>query len=785
MNNKKIYRPVIAATLSVIMVTGSVMPVFAADDTKKEENVYVNLQNDGSVDGVYVVNSYDLKKDQKITDYGDYSSVKNLSSDRSLKENGDKITVDAKKGKFYYQGNLDSASIPWTIDLTYELNGEEISPDDLAGKSGRLKIHLNIRKNEHADQDFFKNFLLQISVTLNTKHCKNIKTKGATEANSGDDKKVMYNIMAGQEKNLVIETEVKDFEMDPISISGVPMSFDIDSSQLDTGKLTDKTKKLKSGVSSLKEGANQVNEGSKAMKSGLLAYGQGVDAGYKGADTLFAGLSQLNLGVASYTNGVDQVASGAKQLEQKTQNLPILMGQMTSAVNQLKNGSSNLSNPSAWKQIEQGFSQMKSGLSKMKEGLQKMDSQGLAPMKVALSDGGQLKNGVENLETGISAAKMYSEKLNSVSSAYDQQTQTLGKIISNQKSTVVGSRTVKDGQTTKDTQKEEGTYTKDHTETKRETSTDENGNTVITVTNDIYMTKTDTVTNTVTKTKEVTESSKVEKTAELQSLYGSMKTNAAIFHAILDGNGSNPGLSTILTKLGSGTSQLKSDLYEGNSSMRAYLEILQKQMTGKGGLTDGVDTMMSGLSKLETSICGNQEKSVKNGISALDQGIGTLKTSTNSIPGQMNQLQNAIAQLSSGTSQLSKKSSNLTDGTKQLVYGASSLKNGSQTLASKTSSLNEGAQKLTDGTGKLYEGTKTFSNQTGNIDEQILDGIDQEISKLSGKDYKVKSFVSSKNKKISVVQFVMKTKGIEKKKETKKKETKKKETILDKLKNLF
>lgn len=356
MNNKKIYRPVIAATLSVIMVTGSVMPVFAADDTKKEENVYVNLQNDGSVDGVYVVNSYDLKKDQKITDYGDYSSVKNLSSDRSLKENGDKITVDAKKGKFYYQGNLDSASIPWTIDLTYELNGEEISPDDLAGKSGRLKIHLNIRKNEHADQDFFKNFLLQISVTLNTKHCKNIKTKGATEANSGDDKKVMYNIMAGQEKNLVIETEVKDFEMDPISISGVPMSFDIDSSQLDTGKLTDKTKKLKSGVSSLKEGANQVNEGSKAMKSGLLAYGQGVDAVYKGADTLFAGLSQLNPGVASYTNGVDQVASGAKQLEQKTQNLPILMGQMTSAVNQLKNGSSNLSNPSAWKQIEQGFS---------------------------------------------------------------------------------------------------------------------------------------------------------------------------------------------------------------------------------------------------------------------------------------------------------------------------------------------------------------------------------------------------------------------------------------------
>lgn len=39
-----------------------------------------------------------------------------------------------EKGKFYYQGDLDSAKIPWDVDILYELDGEEIDAKDLAGK---------------------------------------------------------------------------------------------------------------------------------------------------------------------------------------------------------------------------------------------------------------------------------------------------------------------------------------------------------------------------------------------------------------------------------------------------------------------------------------------------------------------------------------------------------------------------------------------------------------------------------------------------------------------------
>ncbi|SCJ01085.1 Uncharacterised protein [uncultured Eubacterium sp.] len=135
MNYRKVTKPAAAMTLSLVLAAGSMTSAMAATaNTNKEENIYVNLDDNGSVDGVYVVNSYDLKKDQKITDYGNYSSMTNLSSESKLNEQNGKITVNGKKGKFYYQGDLDSAKIPWDVDILYELDGEEIDAKDLAGK---------------------------------------------------------------------------------------------------------------------------------------------------------------------------------------------------------------------------------------------------------------------------------------------------------------------------------------------------------------------------------------------------------------------------------------------------------------------------------------------------------------------------------------------------------------------------------------------------------------------------------------------------------------------------
>ena len=54
------------------------------------------------------------------------------------------------------------------------------------------------------------------------------------EANVGKDRQILYNIMAGQEKEFTISADVTEFEMDALSFQAVPMSFDIDVDSLDT-----------------------------------------------------------------------------------------------------------------------------------------------------------------------------------------------------------------------------------------------------------------------------------------------------------------------------------------------------------------------------------------------------------------------------------------------------------------------------------------------------------------------------------------------------------------------
>ena len=85
----------------------------------KEENVYVNLNDDGSVDNVYVVNEILLAEFGKVTDFGNYSEVRNLSNSGEITNSENTINFDGTLGKNYYQGTLASKEIPWNISIKY------------------------------------------------------------------------------------------------------------------------------------------------------------------------------------------------------------------------------------------------------------------------------------------------------------------------------------------------------------------------------------------------------------------------------------------------------------------------------------------------------------------------------------------------------------------------------------------------------------------------------------------------------------------------------------------
>ena len=86
-------------TVGSIGMTG--VNAYAADqkndtESKKEEVIYIMTDADGNVKNINVVNIFGKGK---VTDYGDYSSVKILNTTDKIKQNGDKVTFFRIKRK--------------------------------------------------------------------------------------------------------------------------------------------------------------------------------------------------------------------------------------------------------------------------------------------------------------------------------------------------------------------------------------------------------------------------------------------------------------------------------------------------------------------------------------------------------------------------------------------------------------------------------------------------------------------------------------------------------------
>ena len=182
-NSKRVTLVILTAAL--ILIAGiSAFAVADEPSTEKEEVVYANTDANGNVRGVYVVNIF---AGGDIVDYGDYTEVKVLNTTDELRQSGDKITVSTDAESLYYEGTMKSRDLPWDIDIRYTLNGEKITPEELAGKSGEIEINLGFHQNTACDSSFFDRCALQTTMTLDTEKCKNIVANGATMAIVGQN----------------------------------------------------------------------------------------------------------------------------------------------------------------------------------------------------------------------------------------------------------------------------------------------------------------------------------------------------------------------------------------------------------------------------------------------------------------------------------------------------------------------------------------------------------------------------------------------------------------------
>lgn len=331
--------------ISFLLTLSSPVILFAenkrADDLKptgkysaKNEVVYGNLNANGHVQNMYVVNNFSITEQGQIIDHGKYKNLKNLTDLSEVKQHEQTVQFQANEEHFYYQGELVNKSLPWHLSITYLLDGEDIHPDELAGQSGVLDIQIKTKENKSVDPLFFEHYLLQISLTLDPLTFDNIQAPKGTEVNEGKNKQINFSILPDKEETLIVSAHVNELAMDPIQIAAIPANILIDDP--DTGSMTNDLQSLSSAI-------RDVNLGVKTLYDSMSELSTGMTDIKDGSSSYKNGINELDNSSTELIDGSKQIKGGLKRINQAITNNDSITEQDLSELKLLPKGLHKLS----------------------------------------------------------------------------------------------------------------------------------------------------------------------------------------------------------------------------------------------------------------------------------------------------------------------------------------------------------------------------------------------------------------------------------------------------------
>lgn len=426
----RIIKRILPVCLAAVLALTCTAPAFAAGasapaPSEKEEVVYITLGADGTPQNAYVVNSF---RGGRITDYGNYASVKMLNTRDPIEQDGDVVTFSSTAQKVYYQGNLDDVHIPWNISLRYFLDGTEYSPEEIMGKSGALEIHFKITENPAHSGTFYNDYALQASFTLDTEQFGNISAPDATVANVGGSKQLTYTILPGKGIDTTIFADVTDFTMRAVSINGIHLNLHV---EIDDAELRDKVRELIDAVEQLDDGAAELSDGSGDLLGGSSVLKEGASSLHSGIASLDEGVVTLQGGLRRVQDGLERLTSQSGTLVNGSDQFKSALLTIQTAVNSISVAKEDLSALAAASgQIKQAIDQLYDGAATLQDNL------GYAQYKALLAQNGldldRLKVGnsqaISNLGQQIEALQSAVDQLATVPGMADQAAQLQAQI---------------------------------------------------------------------------------------------------------------------------------------------------------------------------------------------------------------------------------------------------------------------------------------------------------------------------------------------------------------------
>lgn len=301
-----------SCALSTLMVLGSIPAAAIGDGVTAtyDEAYYAMTDYYGNLTDGSVVKSYRTNGIATLTDYGDYDEIINLTDGTVPARNGGMTTfrLDEKAlpGTFYFEGKTTKPfqQLPWTISMSYTLNGVPTKAEDLAGQAGVVEIRLDIVPNERASEYARNNYTLEAMTIFNQDDILSLEAPGAQVQLIGNLRAVLFLGLPGEECHYTIRVGSEDFAFGGMTFLMVPATL----SQLEEiAKLSERKDDLEDNYNKLSGSIDSLLDAMTAMTGSLNASANGLE--------------QLNKARGIFSDGKGVIYSGTDALREDLSNL--------------------------------------------------------------------------------------------------------------------------------------------------------------------------------------------------------------------------------------------------------------------------------------------------------------------------------------------------------------------------------------------------------------------------------------------------------------------------------
>lgn len=681
----------------------------------KEETVYVTLKSDGRTDKIIVSNW--LKNSANADGVSDVSSLEdivNTKGDEKFTQDGETLQWETAGEDIYYQGTSQE-QLPVGISIQYLLDGKEVQPEDIVGKSGKLTMRIQysndsrskVKINEKSEE-IFTPFVMMTGMILPVEKFTNVKIDHGHVVSEGDNDIVVAYGVPGLKESLALDdmklskeidldtdkmndkltdtveitADVKNFSMGPTyTVATADLFKDLDITNMDdvdeledkmdeildaSSELVDGSQTLQDGLETLEEnfdtysdaidtvnkGVKRLDDGAGKLKKGTKTYTKGVDTLLKGVNTYTGGAKKLSKGVKQYVGGVNTMVDGVNTLDKSTSGLPAQYKTFSEGVKTFVNSVITLLSEDNMKKLTEGAKNLQDGVSQVDAGLEAVQG-GVAGINENVA---KLKK-TEELDqcvTGLKQMKtMYTQMAEAAETAEEkQQYQQMEAAVTGAIQYIEGGEKLAAGIDAATNGKADG-------------EADQNGAADLAVA-----------------------------LAQLQ--------------AATDPDSEKPNLST-----GAGA------LSESAKTMSGYAKQLRDNssalLSGNEQISNGITQISSAITQLKNG--GKQitdnNKSLTDGADSIIKNTGTIQKNSKKLTKNSPSLRKATKTLAGGTKTLA-------SGLKKLVKSTGTVANGINKLSSGSGELNDGMKKFDqDAIQKLTDSVTDVTDSVGDLTDRV------------------------------------------------------------------